>query len=121
MHSSIELIACSVLLCAGATASAQDAAAGKPAFAVCSACHSVEGSNGVGPGLQGVLGRKVGSSPGFHYSPAMKAVATTWDAASLNAFIAHPQQAIPGNAMPFAGVADAKVRSDIVAYLGTLK
>ena len=121
MHSSLELLACSALLCAGAAASAQDAAAGKAAFAVCSACHSVEGSNGVGPGLQGVLGRKAGSSPGFRYSPAMRAVTTTWDAASLSAFIAHPQQAIPGNAMPFAGVADAKVRDDIVAYLGTLK
>lgn len=121
MPSSIELLACSALLCTGVAASAQDAAAGKAAFAVCSACHSVSGSNGVGPSLQGVLGRKAGSAPGFRYSAAMKAAATTWDAASLDAFIAHPQQAVPGNAMPFAGVADVKVRNDIVAYLGTLK
>jgi cytochrome c len=121
MHHSIKLLSCTALLCAGVAASAQDAAAGKAAFAPCSACHSIQGSNGVGPSLQGVLGRKAGSFTGFRYSPAMKAAATTWDTVSLNAFIAHPQQAIPGNAMPFAGVPDAKTRDDIVAYLGTLK
>ena len=121
MHQSIKVLSCAALLFAGATASAQDAAAGRTSFAQCSACHSVEGNNGVGPSLQGVFGRGAGSVSGFRYSQAMKAVAKTWDAASLNDFIAHPQQAIPGNAMPFAGVADAKVRADIVAYLITLK
>jgi len=120
MHYSTKLLSCVTLLCIGASALAQDAAAGKTAFASCSACHSVEGRNGVGPSLQGVVGRKAGSFAGFRYSEAMKAAAT-WDVASLNAFIANPQHAIPGNAMPFPGVSDAKVRADIVAYLGTLK
>ena len=121
MHHSIRLISCAALLCVGAAASAQDAAAGKAAFARCSACHSVDGSNGVGPGLQGVLGRKPGSFAGFRYSRAMKAAATNWDTTSLEAFIADPQKAIPGNVMPFSGVPDAKERADIVAYLATLK
>ena len=121
MHYFIKLLSCAALLCAGSAALAQDATAGKVAFAQCSACHSVEGSNGVGPSLQGVVGRKAGSFAGFRYSRAMKAAATTWDAASLEAYIADPQKAIPGNAMPFAGVPDAKERADIVAYLATLK
>jgi cytochrome c len=121
MNHSTRLLSCAALLCAAAAAPAQDAAAGKAAFARCAGCHSVAGNNGVGPGLQGVLGRKVGSVAGFRYSPAMQAAGKVWDAAALDAFIASPQQALPGNAMPFPGVPDAKVRADILAYLGTLK
>jgi cytochrome c len=120
MYHSTRLLSFAALLCMGSLASAQDAAAGKTAFATCSGCHSVEARNGVGPSLQGVVGRKAGSFPGFHYSEAMKAAAI-WDARSLDAFIANPQHAVPGNTMPFPGVSDAKVRADIVAYLGTLK
>jgi cytochrome c len=116
-----QLLSCTALLCVGATASAQDSAAGKKAFAQCAACHSVDGTNGVGPSLQGVIGRKAGSFAGFRYSRAMKAAATTWDAVSLEAFIADPQKAVPGNVMPFAGVPDARERADIAAYLATLK
>jgi cytochrome c len=95
--------------------------AGKAAFVRCSACHSVEGSNGAGPSQQGVVGRKAGSFAGFRYSRAMKAAAMTWDAALLDAYIADPQKVIPGNLMPFSGVPDATERADIVAYLATLK
>jgi cytochrome c len=107
-------------LVAGAgSARAQDAAAGKGVFAPCSACHSVDGSNGVGPSLQGVVGRKAGSFAGFRYSRAMKNAGLTWDAASLDAYIADPQKAVPGNVMPFSGIADARQRADLIAYLAT--
>jgi len=102
-------------------AQAQDAAAGKTAFAQCSACHSVDGGNGVGPSLKGVVGRKAGSYAGFRFSRAMKNANVTWDEKSLDAYLANPQQAVPGNVMPFSGVADAKQRGDIVAFLVTLK
>ena len=121
MHHSIKLLSCAALLCAVTAAPAQDAAAGKAAFAPCAACHSVGGNNGAGPSLQGVIGRKAGAFAGFRYSAAMRAVGTTWDPVSLDAYIADPQKAIPGNVMPFPGVPDAKVRADIVAYLATLK
>jgi len=121
MHHSIKLLSCAALLCAVTAAPAQDAIAGKAAFAACSACHSVDGSNGAGPSLQGVVGRKAGGFAGFRYSRAMKAAGTAWEAVSLDAYIADPQKAIPGNVMPFSGLPDAKVRADIVAYLGTLK
>ncbi len=39
----------------------------------------------------------------------------------LPAYLADPQKALPGNVMPFSGVADEKQRADIVAYLATLK
>jgi cytochrome c len=112
---------CVVAVLAFDAAQAQDASAGKAVFAQCTACHSIDGSNGVGPSLQGVIGRKVGSFAGFRYSRAMKSTSYSWDAAHLDAYLANPQTAIPGNVMPFSGVPDAKARADLVAYLQTLK
>jgi cytochrome c len=97
-----------------------DAAAGKTAFNACSACHSVNGSDGIGPPLNGVVGRKAGAAAGFTYSPALKRANITWDAGNLDRYLADPQKAIPGNRMPFSGMPDASARADIVAYLGTL-
>jgi cytochrome c len=98
-------------------AAAQDAAKGKLVFAQCAACHSLDGSNGRGPSLKGINGRKAGSFPGFRYSRAMKATPYNWDAAKLDAYIANPQSAIPGNLMPFSGIADKQQRADLVAFL----
>ena len=47
-------------LLADGTGIAQDAVAGKKAFAQCSVCHSTDGTNGVGPTLQGIVGSKAG-------------------------------------------------------------
>jgi cytochrome c len=102
-------------------AAAQDASAGKLVFMQCAACHSIDGSTRTGPTLKGIIGRKAGSVADFHYSRAMKRVAIVWDAATLDAYLSHPQQQIPGNTMPCAGIADAKQRADLVAYLQTLQ
>jgi Tautomerase enzyme len=40
---------------------------------------------------------------------------------TLDAFIADPQKAIPGNVMQFPGVADEKRRAEIIDYLKTVK
>jgi cytochrome c len=100
---------------------AQDAVAGKAVFTQCAMCHALTQSNGIGPGLQGIDGRKVGSAAGFRYSSAMAAVTYSWDAKSLDAFLTSPTKAIPGSAMPFAGLPDAKQRADVIAYMQTLK
>ncbi len=95
-----------------------DATAGKTAFAVCAACHSLKpGVAGVGPSLAGVAGKKAGTNdPKFKYSAAMKA-APAWSDARLDAFLTNPKAAVPGTVMPFAGVKDAQKRADIIAYL----
>jgi len=100
---------------------AQEVAAGKQVFTQCSVCHSIDGSNGVGPTLKGIVGSKAGEVPGFRFSRAMKGSNITWDEKTLNDFIADPQKVIPGNVMPFSGLADAKQRADVVAYLNTVK
>jgi cytochrome c len=103
------------------SAHAQDADAGKELFSQCAACHSIDDANGAGPGLKGIVGRKAGDFPGFRFSRAMKNARTVWDAKTLDAYIADPQAAIPGNVMPYSGLTDATQRADLVAYLLTLK
>ena len=56
-----------------AALAAEDVVVGQEIYqAQCSACHSNQpGVNGIGPSLAGVAGRKAGSLPGFHYTPAI--------------------------------------------------
>lgn len=97
-------------------------AAAPAAFTQCASCHSVEpGRNLLGPSLHGVTGRKAGTLAGFSYSPAMAASGLTWDAATLDTFIAAPQSVAPGTRMSYAGMADAAQRKTVVEYLGRLK
>jgi cytochrome c len=100
---------------------AGDAAKGEQDFVMCAICHAKDKTNGIGPGLSGVVGRHAGSEPGFGYSPAMKNSNIVWDEKSLNAFIMAPQSAVPGNTMPFPGIPDPAQRSNLIAYLETLK
>jgi len=51
----------------------------------------------------------------------MKRAKLTWDEKTLDAYIANPQAVVPGNLMPFSGIADARQRADLIAYLKTLK
>jgi cytochrome c len=120
VHTMIRL-ALSIAGLAPSLALAQGHDDGKQVYAQCSACHSVDGSTGVGPSLSGIVGRESGSAAGFRYSRAMKGSSIVWDEKSLDAFIADPQKVVPGNVMPFAGVADPKQRADLIAYLQTLK
>lgn len=117
------MMAAGALLASGAQAQAAgDAAAGKKAFSQCAVCHSVvAGQNRVGPSLAGVAGRKIASAPKFNYSAALKKKTGTWTDANLNVWITKPMAWAPGTRMAFAGIADAKRRADVIAYLKTLK
>jgi cytochrome c len=86
----------------------------------CAACHSLApGRHRTGPSLAGLLGRQAGTAEGFRrYSPALKGSSVVWGQAALDAWIADPQAAIPGNGMPFQGIPDPQMRADIVAFLG---
>lgn len=105
------------------TAHAADPAAGKSAFnSYCSICHSPQsGRNMVGPSLFGVVGRKTGSVPGFHYSPANQGANLTWDEATLDKYLQSPRTVIPGTTMTYSGLKDDAKRADLIAYLATLK
>ncbi len=98
----------------------QNAAPQPEVFNQCAVCHSTDGSNGTGPSLKGLFGRQTGSVPGFRYSRAMRGAGIVWDAKSLDDYLRSPQDFIPGNVMPFAGVPDSAERSGLIAYLRSL-
>jgi len=86
---------------------------------VCRTCHTLkEGDNRLGPNLHNIIGRKAGSVPDYGYSSAMKDADLTWDRATLDRFIANPDQMVPGNRMkPYGGLTSAEERAKIIAYL----
>jgi cytochrome c len=117
----LSLIAASAMLPAAA-ARAQNADNGKAVFrTVCGICHTVvAGKNMVGPSLSGVVGRKSGSLPDFHYSEAMKNANLTWDEATLDKYLTNPRGVVPGTLMAYAGLKDDQKRKDLIAYFATV-
>jgi Raf kinase inhibitor-like YbhB/YbcL family protein len=101
-----------------------DAARGKMLFQQsCALCHAsgVSGmpQGGQGPVLAGVVGRPAGNIASFGYTRALATSHLTWDAATLDRFLAGPGMLVPGTTMPLP-VPDAGDRRDIIAFLGTL-
>ncbi|MEO6004846.1 MAG: cytochrome c family protein [Opitutus sp.] len=94
---------------------------GQHVFAACAACHAPDQPAKLGPDLRSVVGRKAGSRPDFRYSRAMKNAKIVWSEETLDEYLADPQQAIPGNAMPYPGISDESQRRAVIAYLKTLK
>lgn len=98
---------------------AQDAAAGEKSFAKCRPCHMVgeRARNGVGPVLNGVIGRPAGSVDGYNYSAANKNSGLTWDEATFLEYIAAPAAKIKGTKMAFAGIKNPEEAKNLLAYL----
>ena len=78
---------------------------------------AARGEDSVGPSLHGVFGRKAGTLTDFRYSPALKRSGITWTPQTLDTFLADPQKVVPANRMPYAGLAEASERADLIAYL----
>lgn len=103
-------------------AAAEDVEAGKTAFKKCALCHTTEvGKNKVGPSLFGIVGRKSANLDGYNYSEAMKKFDHTWDAQTLDSYLADPRAVVPGTKMIYPGIKDKAERDDVIAYLETLK
>ncbi|WP_209349399.1 c-type cytochrome [Pontixanthobacter sp. CEM42] len=96
--------------------------AGRKAFAACVACHAVEQGeqSGAGPNLFGIVGRQSGTLADFSYSDAMAGAGFTWTEAELEAFLANPNEKVPGTTMVAGAVADAEKRTAIATYLASL-
>jgi cytochrome c len=102
----------------GAARADGDAARGEVKFQDCAACHKLEaGANNVGPSLHGIFLRKAGELADFRYSPAIKRSGIAWTPETLDKFITDPQAMVPANRMPYAGMAGASDRADLIAYL----
>ncbi|MEY1554205.1 cytochrome c family protein [Yoonia sp. R2331] len=101
-----------------ASASAED---GEGLWRNCQSCHALEpGKHGTGPALYGVVDRQVAFYDDFNYSGALVAVAETWTAENLNAFLENPKGYAPGTAMGYNGMRKIEDRADLIAYLDSL-
>jgi len=113
------LLAVLFVLLAGSATWAQDAAAGEKAFGVCRVCHQIgpTAKNGVGPSLNGVVGRKAGTYPGFNYSNSNKNSDLTWNEETLETYLENPQSVVKGTKMIFPGLKDPQKVKDVIAFL----
>ncbi len=96
-----------------------DYAQGKRVFRLCSSCHVIGdgSSHRVGPDLQGVFDRKIGTAPGFSYSRAVQEADFEWTPEQLEQWLASPRSFLPGNRMSFQGVRKPGDRTAVIAYL----
>ena len=89
---------------------------GEAIYARCLACHTLAYDR-TGPRHCGLFGRRAGGETGFAYSEAMKRSKIVWNEKTLDRFLADPLATVPGTAMGYAGVTDARERTDLIAYL----
>lgn len=88
----------------------------------CRQCHSlVDGKNGNGPTLYGILDRPAAAVPGFKYSRALRQMAAqeslTWSEAELSVFLTRPSALVPGTRMAFPGIEDQDARDALVEWI----
>ncbi|MGA2708325.1 MAG: PQQ-dependent sugar dehydrogenase [Steroidobacteraceae bacterium] len=118
-----KLMVCLAVCLPSAPARAGDATAGRSVFLQqCSICHTAApGDQGgaQGPSLIGVFGRRAAGDSTFTYTQALRDARLTWDAATLDRFLASPSTNVPGTAMPVAVPDDAQ-RGDLIAYFASL-
>lgn len=111
--------AASITAAAGPGQQAPDVLRGEQLYGRCMGCHA-PAYDSVGPRHCGLFGRRAGSLPGYAFSAAMKAQPWVWNAATLERFLAAPLAAVPGTSMTYDGIADARERRDLIAYLRAL-
>jgi len=107
----------------GCSPSGTDAVTGEKIFKQCSSCHQV-GPNaraGFGPQLNGLFGRRAGTTPDFVYSDAMRSSGIVWDERTLARFLHDPSKAVPGTKMRFWGIGDDREIAALLAYLRTFQ
>lgn len=115
----IACVALSLAALTTAQARAQDAAAGEKTFIVCRACHQIGpgAKDAVGPVLNGVVGRKAGTYPGFDYSSANKNSGIVWTPEELQKYLENPQKVVPGTKMIFPGLHNPEQVKNVIAFL----
>lgn len=97
-----------------------DPAAGARLFASrCASCHGVGpgARSNFGPQLNALFGRRAGSAPDYAYSHALKQSGIVWSEPTLRAFLADPDEVVPGTKMRFWGMGNARQVDDLLAYL----
>ena len=104
-----------------ASPSTTNPSSGRQYFAAnCAACHTTtRGTNGIGPSLAGVFGRRSGTAPGFAYSTGLKSANIIWNNQSLDSWLRRPSNDVHTTRM-LISVPNATDRQNVIAYLRTL-
>ena len=95
---------------------------GEKTFKKCKACHQIgsKAKNGVGPHLNQISGRVVGSVKDFKYSNAfleLKEKGTQWDKQMLDKYLKEPSKFIIGTTMKFSGIKRSVERQKLIDFL----
>jgi cytochrome c len=97
----------------------QTQASGEGLWRQCQACHQLNGTDGVGPHLNGVVGREKAVGRGlFDYSDgALAQAGDVWSPENLAGFLESPRDYMPGTKMSYSGMRDIEDRANLIAYL----
>ena len=110
----------SVLACSAALA--QPISSGEALFGLCSDCHAIGygAKIKVGPPLNGVVGRPLGSYAGYIYSESMREAAEShevWTEEKLERWLQNPRALVPFTKMMFPGLSRKQQRQGIIEFL----
>ena len=89
---------------------------------LCAGCHGEPGqhrSDMVGPTLDGMFNRSIGSAVGFDFSDSLKesGAGSSWNPENLDAFLRAPKAFAPGTKMEFQGLLNAEDRNALIHHL----
>lgn len=89
----------------------------------CQKCHQLQlGKNTKGPQLRRIYGASAAGLADYErYSAALKQSGWTWDAPTLDRYLADPDHALPNTKMLYDGLPNTTDRQAIIAYLSTLR
>lgn len=89
----------------------------------CVVCHSVErdGPLRVAPNLWGIVGDKKARFGWYGYSNALANAGGDWTEEDLDAYLTDPDSFLPGTSKTLIGIGDVGARSELIAYLKTLR
>jgi cytochrome c len=93
---------------------------GAEIFRACVACHTLtlDDGNRAGPTLHGVLGRRIGTAPGYNYSSALRGMEIVWSTETISRlFEIGPNAYTPGTKMPEQTIGDAEDRAALMRFL----
>lgn len=102
---------------------ANDPHPGARVFRACKACHGLSADDVraptlAGPSLHRIMGRKVGTAPGYVYSDALKRMDVVWTPETVaRLFEVGPNAYLPGTKMPEQTITNADDRKALVDWL----
>ncbi len=93
---------------------------GARVFRACSACHALTATAGpmAGPSLHGIFGRRMGSLPGYGYSPRLARGDITWTPETVaDLFTRGPDVVTPGTTMPVQRLGNPGDMAALIRFL----